>query len=36
MLKTVPASMNAPVTDAAVDEYVARIRAGGASGQSLP
>jgi 5-methylcytosine-specific restriction endonuclease McrA len=36
MLKTVPASMNAPVTDAAVDEYVARIRAGGPLGKVFP
>jgi len=28
MLKTVLASMNTPVTDAEVDDYVARIRAG--------
>ena len=36
MLKTVPTSMNTPVTDAAVDEYVARIQAGGPLGKVFP
>jgi hypothetical protein len=36
MAENVPARMMAPVTDAAVDEYVARIRAGGPLGQVFP
>jgi 5-methylcytosine-specific restriction endonuclease McrA len=36
MTENVSANMKTPVTDAAVDEYVARIRAGGPLGEVFP